>query len=134
VRFPESIRPWQHVLEPLAGYLCLAEKLWNSPEVSGAFNFGPNTDEVASVRTVIELARASFGSGEVQYGDSNNGPHEAVQLALEIEKARKILKVQPRWTLSQAVHRSMHWYDAQKKGFDARSLCLEDISIYEATE
>ena len=134
VRFPDSVRPWQHVLEPLAGYLCLAEKLWHSPEVSGAFNFGPNTHEVATVRTVIELARATFGYGTVHYGEGNNGPHETGRLALEIEKARKILKVQPRWTLSQAVHRSTHWYEAQKKGSDARSLCFEDISIYEATE
>jgi CDP-glucose 4,6-dehydratase len=133
VRRPEAVRPWQHVLEPLAGYLRLAEQLWHSPEVAGAFNFGPHTQEAATVRTVIERARAAFGQGDVEYGDGSEGPHEAGWLALEIAKARKLLGVQPRWTLPEAVQRTLRWYGAQQQSADARSLCLDDIAAYEAT-
>ncbi len=131
LRRPEAVRPWQHVLEPLVGYLHLAEKLWHAPELAGAFNFGPHTQEAARVRTVIELARTAFGHGEVQYGDGNEGPHEAGWLALEIAKAREVLGVQPRWNLREAVQRSLRWYAAQQQGADARALCLQDIDDYE---
>ena len=130
VRRPEAVRPWQHVLEPLVGYLHLAERLWHAPELAGAFNFGPHTQEAAKVRTVIELARTAFGHGEVQYGDGSEGPHEAGWLALEIAKAREVLGVQPRWNLREAVQRSLRWYAAQQQGADARALCLQDIDDY----
>lgn len=130
VRRPQATRPWQHVLEPLTGYLVLAESLWNEPELAGPYNFGPPTHEAATVRTVVELARQGFG-GEVCYGDGAEGPHEAHWLALEIAKSRTVLGVNPRWTLSVAVNRSMAWYGAQRNGADARSLCEADISLYE---
>ena len=64
IRRPQAIRPWQHVLDPLAGYLRLAERLWHAPNLAGAYNFGPRTDEAATVGTVVALARAAYGSGE----------------------------------------------------------------------
>lgn len=86
IRRPQAIRPWQHVLEPLHGYLTLAEKLWHHPELAGAYNFGPHTHEVATVREVIELARKAYGKANVSYGDGSSGPHEAGWLALETAK------------------------------------------------
>lgn len=131
IRRPQAIRPWQHVLEPLAGYLRLAEKLHQQPELAGAYNFGPRTDEAATVAEVIELARAAFGRGEVEWGDGTEGPHEAGWLALEITKARIELGVKPCWTLEQAVERAMNWYQHQLAGESARELCMADIMAYE---
>jgi CDP-glucose 4,6-dehydratase len=131
IRRPKAIRPWQHVLEPLAAYLTLAEKLWESPNLAGAYNFGPETSEAATVREVIELARATYGNGDVSWGDGSQGPHEAGWLALEIAKARNALGVVPRWKLAESVERTLHWYRRLEAGADARDLCLEDINTYE---
>jgi CDP-glucose 4,6-dehydratase len=131
IRRPQAIRPWQHVLEPLHGYLTLAEKLWYEPEMAGAYNFGPFTHDAATVKEVIELAREAFGRGEVSYSEGSEGPHEAVRLTLETMKARMALNVQPRWSMTAAVTRTLAWYRAQLAGQDARSLCLSDIADYE---
>ena len=132
IRRPNAIRPWQHVLEPLAGYLGLVQKLWSNPALAGAYNFGPNTADAATVRDLIQMAQASFGSGEVLFGDGSQGPHEAGRLALEIAKARQMLGFQPRWGLAKSVDCTMNWYRQQAQGFDPRNLCLADIADYEA--
>ncbi|WP_440409622.1 CDP-glucose 4,6-dehydratase [Neorhizobium petrolearium] len=132
VRRPEAKRPWQHVLEPLSAYLVLAERLYNDPTLAQTYNFGPVSHEAASVRQVIEIARASYGSGDVQYGDGTEGPHEAGWLALETAKARHMLNIEPRWPLKEAVDRTMRWYRAQHGGADARALCEAEITDYEA--
>lgn len=133
IRRPESIRPWQHVLEPLLGYLTLAEALWERPALAGAFNFGPHSHEATTVRRVIELARAVYGRGETRFGDGLDGPHEAGCLALEIARARVALQVEPRWTLSQTIERTMAWYRSQADGAPARELCEAQIAEFEAT-
>lgn len=132
IRRPQAIRPWQHVLEPLAGYLVLVQKIWQHPELAGAFNFGPQTNEAATVREVVELAHAAYGDGEVIYGDGTQGPHESGWLALETAKARLSLSVTPKWALGQSVNRTMAWYRAQHAGAEARSLCEAEIAAYEA--
>lgn len=131
VRRPQAIRPWQHVLEPLAGYLALAQKLWQHPELAGAFNFGPHTHEAATVREVIEHARQAFGRGEAVYGDGRAGPHEAGWLALETAKTRETLGVAPQWPLAEAIRGTMEWYKAQRQGADALGLCEAEIAAYE---
>ncbi|HET9641860.1 MAG TPA: CDP-glucose 4,6-dehydratase, partial [Burkholderiaceae bacterium] len=98
---------------------------------AGAYNFGPWTSEAASVREVVEMARAGYGAGQWQAGDGSEGPHEAGWLALEIVKARHMLGVAPRWNLSTAVERTMAWYRRSDDGNDARSLCEADISAWE---
>jgi len=132
VRRPKAKRPWQHVLEPLSAYLVLAERLWSDPALADAYNFGPVSHEAAPVRQVIDIARASYGGGEVRYGDGNEGPHEAGWLALETAKARHMLNIEPRWSLTEAVDRTMKWYRAQYDGADARVLCEFEIADYEA--
>lgn len=119
IRRPRAIRPWQHVLEPLHGYLTLAEKLWHHPELAGAYNFGPHTHEAATVCEVIELARKAYGKADISYGDGSSGPHEAGWLALETAKARLTLGVKPRWNLAKTVTHTMAWYQAQHAGADA---------------
>lgn len=138
IRRPQAVRPWQHVLEPLAGYLALAAAMAkgrNPPEANlcSAFNFGPATDSAATVRKVVELARSAYGSGVASYENESNGPHEAGLLALETGKARVLLGITPHWSLAQTVQRTMAWYQAQRQGADARTLCEKDIVAYEAS-
>jgi CDP-glucose 4,6-dehydratase len=133
IRRPKSTRPWQHVLEPLYGYMSLAEKLWHEPELAGPFNFGPQTHEAASVREVIALARDFYGQGDVQFIDENQGPHEAGWLSLETAKARLLLNLRSRWSLAESIGHTMKWYRDQHAGADALSLCLKQIDEYEAS-
>ena len=132
IRRPHAIRPWQHVLDPLAGYLRLAERLWDDPALASAYNFGPRTDEAATVGSVIKLAREAFGHGETQFGDGSDGPHEAGWLALDVALARVTLGVSSRWGLAEAVQRTMLWYRRLAEGADGRALCEADIADHEA--
>lgn len=131
IRHPEAIRPWQHVLEPLSGYLLLAEKLWQQPEQTGAYNFGPLPSEAATVREVIDLASTSFVGAKVRFDQPNESSlHEAKWLALETAKAKHTLNYEPRWGLSASVGRTIDWYQKQYQGADARQLCLQDIENF----
>jgi len=132
IRNPHATRPWQHVLEPLAAYMSLAEQLWGKPTLADAYNFGPAPDQHASVAEVIELASSPKDYCLVSYEDSSHQPHEANNLALETAKARTVLGVYPRWTLAESVACTMAWYRAQYAGADARALCLADIAQFEA--
>lgn len=132
VRSPHAIRPWQHVLEPLAGYLALAQKLYAQPALAGAYNFGPETHQAATVGEVVKLACSAYKSGVVSYENNSKGPHEAGWLTLEIAKARVALGVTPKWALAETVNRTMAWYRAQHGGADARALCEAEIAAYEA--
>ncbi len=136
IRRPHAIRPWQHVLEPLSAYLVLAQQLWASPGLAGAYNFGPHTHEAATVREVIERAQTLYRTAnlpcDVTWGDGTQGPHEAAWLALEVAKARTVLGIEPRWNLQETVARTMTWYLQQAQGANARDLCLADIAAYES--
>lgn len=132
IRRPNAVRPWQHVLEPLAGYLRLAEHLWRDPAHAGAYNFGPDTHEAATVEHVIRLARETYGSGAIAWGDGTEGPHEAGWLALEVAKARNVLGVRPRWPLAEGVLRTMDWYRQLATGASAAALCGADIDAFES--
>lgn len=132
IRRPQAIRPWQHVLEPLAGYLTLAQKLFEQPELAGAYNFGPETNQAATVGEVVKLACSAYGSGVTSHENNSKSPHEAGWLALETAKVRVALGVTPKWALAETVNRTMAWYWAQHEGGDARSLCEAEIAAYEA--
>jgi len=132
VRRPLAVRPWQYVLEPLAGYLTLAHGLWQQANLAGAYNFGPDTGDTVTVRDLVELARAAYGKGNVHYEDGSQGPHEAGLLALDTAKAQTTLEITPELTLAQAVNRTMAWYRAQHEGADALTLCQTDVAAYEA--
>lgn len=132
LRNPHAVRPWQHVLEPLAGYMILAEKLYQFPDKAGAYNFGPDTSEVATVLEVAQLARVAYREGEVLLLEDRDGPHEEGWLALETAKARVELGVKPRWRLHTAVEKTVHWYREWKNGAAAISLCDSDIDDFES--
>lgn len=133
IRRPEAVRPWQHVLEPLAAYLILAEQLWDKPALAGPYNFGPLPHEATTVREVINRARIAYGSGEVRFSDVAEGPHEAGYLALETSKARAVFNTMQRWDLEQSIQRTMDWYRQQKIGGNSLELCLADIEAFEAS-
>lgn len=133
IRRPDAVRPWQHVLEPLAGYLVLAETLSRTPELAGAYNFGPSAGNAATVRSVVELARKIHGTADVRYGDGTEGPHESNFLSLEASKSRNVLGAGSRWPLGETVKRTMDWYLAQRQGNDALTLCQGEIDAYEGT-
>jgi CDP-glucose 4,6-dehydratase len=132
VRRPDAVRPWQHVLEPLAGYLALAESIWENPSLSGSYNFGPNPDGTATVRNVIEIAQNFFGKGETVWEKEESGPVETGFLALDASKARRCLEVVPRWSLNGSIRRTMDWYRSLRGGADAQRLCLADIADFES--
>lgn len=131
IRRPQAIRPWQHVLEPLAGYLVLAQRLWDDADLAGAYNFGPPPQSAATVREVIELARTADTEAKVSY-DDDKGPHEAHWLTLETAKARHHLGYQPALSLADSVRQTMTWYSALHRGDDARRLCEQQIAAYES--
>lgn len=130
VRNPEAIRPWQHVLDPLRGYLRIAEKTWSAPALAGAFNLGPASHEAATVRQVVDLAKPVFPEAITTWGDEGKGPHEARWLALDTAKARQTLGLAPVWPLEDAVRRTMEWYRERHQGTPARDLCVADLERY----
>ena len=130
VRNPSSTRPWQHVLEPLAAYLCLAEALFEKPSLAGDYNFGPPPDQNTKVQTVVAMAREAFGTGETRWGEIKVGPHEAKHLSLDNRKAAQVLGIRPVWSLLEAVNRTMNWYRRYYDGKKAGTLCQEDLDAF----
>lgn len=133
IRNPHSTRPWQHVLEPLAGYLALASRLWDKPSLAGAYNMGPSPQAAASVEYVINLASSPDEYCVVSYENSSTLLHEAKSLALETAKASAVLGLSPRWSLAESVQKTFQWYRAQHAGASARVLCESDITEFENT-
>jgi CDP-glucose 4,6-dehydratase len=118
------------VLEPLAGYLCLAEYIFAQPESAQDFNFGPDPSDVATVKEVVTQAQKSFGCGDIEWGSVPDRLHEAQALTLNNTKAKRILGIQPVWNLETAVARTMNWYRLQISGHSATDLCEQDLQAY----
>ena len=131
IRSPNSIRPWQHVLDPLCGYILLAENLYNTKITDAAFNFGPLTHEAATVSQIVEKARKLYGYGLIEYVNDCSNKHEAGLLTLDIAKSIKILNHYPRWHLNIALEKSILWYKNLKNGLNACDLCNLDIDSFE---
>ncbi len=111
LRSPGSTRPWQHVLEPISGYLLLAYKLGEDPKkYSGSWNFGPPTTQVRTVREVTERIIGHFGSGSIEYDQNKNHQHEANLLQLNCDKANQILQWYPRWDVENTLKATADWY------------------------
>jgi CDP-glucose 4,6-dehydratase len=131
IRNPYSTRPWQHVLEPLAGYLALARQLWAKPSLAGAYNMGPSPHASASVENVINLASSPNDYCVASYEKDSNLLHEAKSLSLETAKACTVLGLAPRWSLAESVEKTFQWYRAQHAGASAIDLCEQDIAAFE---
>ena len=132
LRFPRAVRPWQHVLEPLSGYLLLAEKLLGEEGLECGWNFGPKGDEGhAEVGQVAETLGQLWGEGaRVELSQGGNHPKEAGLLRLDISQAQSLLGWQPRWSLPQALAATVSWQKGFLAGRPARALCLEQVEQF----
>jgi len=131
IRNPHAIRPWQHVLEPLAGYLSLAEKLFsNGPSFAEAWNFGPHDADAQPVQSLVEELVRQWGDGASWLADKAEHPHEATYLKLDCSKARNRLAWQPRWGLNLAISNIVSWHKAEARGEDMQALTLSQIDTY----
>jgi CDP-glucose 4,6-dehydratase len=134
VRHPSAVRPWQHVLEPLGGYLLLAERLVESDGFATAWNFGPDDDDAVPVAAVVELVLGLWGGGRWEAAPDPTAPHEAGLLRLDATRARERLGWRPALTLKEAAELTVDWYRAATAGATPGrlwELALEQIARYE---
>jgi len=132
IRYPDAIRPWQHVLEPLYGYLLLAQRLYkNGRAFSGGWNFGSNNKDQKTVRWVVERIIGLWGENGSWQIDPNNHPHEAPYLALDCSKARAKLGWFSRWDISNALEKCVAWYKTLSQNKDMSKITLQQITEYE---
>jgi len=135
IRSPHAIRPWQHVLEPLSGYLALAERLYtDGPGFAEGFNFGPHDVDARPVQWIVERLCQSWGAGASWELDEAPQPHEAHYLKLDCSKARSRLDWQPRWQLGQTIDHIVAWHKAHAAGQDMRAFTLAQIDTYQNTQ
>lgn len=131
VRYPEAIRPWQHVLEPLSGYLTLAEQVYKNPkQYSDSYNFGPSENDAKPVRYILDYMKEHWGSDANWKADEGNHPHEAHYLKLDISKAKTYLNWHPRWSLHQALNATIEWHKAWLDKQNMREITLTQINRY----
>lgn len=131
IRSPKSVRPWQHVIEPLGGYMLLAQKMWSEPtKYCSAWNFGPNSDSVATVMDIATLVTNHYGKGSIRDTSDPNALHEAELLMLDISKARFELGWSPKMGINQTIEMTIDWYKRYKNQ-DVYQLCLEQLSKYQ---
>lgn len=132
IRTPHAVRPWQHVLEPLHGYLCLAEKLWtNGPEFAQAWNFGPRNEDAKTVQWIVEHVLSLWGEGARWELDLAHYPYESRCLKLDCAKAQSLLGWLPKLHLSPALEWIVEWYRAYQRGENMREVTEAQIARYE---
>jgi CDP-glucose 4,6-dehydratase len=130
IRSPHSVRPWEHVLEPLSGYLLLAQKMWESPTVyCEGWNFGPEEDSVSTVWDIATLLTQKYGAGELQDCSDASAPHEAKLLMLNINKAKTLLGWRPRLDINRCISLVADWYKRYQME-DVYNLCVEQIKDF----
>ena len=131
IRSPNAIRPWQHVLEPLSGYLMLAEKLFtDGANYAEAWNFGSNDDDAKPVQWILEQLQTLFPKLSWQCDTKPQQLHEAHYLKLDSSKAKQRLNWQARWNLKTALEKTVQWHEAWRKGENMNALSLKQINDY----
>jgi len=132
IRNPSAIRPWQHVLEPLMGYLTLAQRLFeNGRQYSGAWNFGPDDSDARPVEWLVGQLCSKWGNNASYTVDQGKHPHEAHYLKLDCSKAKTELRWYPRWSLERALDSIVEWTRAYSARQDMAALCRKQIEEYE---
>ena len=133
VRHPNAVRPWQHVVEPLSGYLLLAERLVaDAPAFADAWNFGPDHGDARSVSWIVDHMTSQWGSGARWDAEPGDHPHETSYLSLDIAKVRARLGWRPRLDLATALDWTMDWYQRRTRGEDMRAVTLEQLARFES--
>lgn len=129
IRNPNATRPWQHVLEPLGGYLLLGAKMFQEKQYDEGWNFGPKKDSIVNVGRVIEKTISNYGSGEWRDVSANEKLHEATLLSLDITKAKTLLDWSPVWNLDETIFYTVDWYKRYKSEA-VIDICTEQIQAY----
>lgn len=130
VRSPNATRPWQHVLEPLSGYLSLGRRLLEDPSTGGAWNFGPAATNHHTVAEVVERVIAGWGSGAMRIESPADAPHEAGLLALDCSKAERELDWRPTWSFDDTVATTVEWYRRAHDGEPVADLTREHVGRF----
>jgi CDP-glucose 4,6-dehydratase len=131
IRFPDAIRPWQHVLEPLSGYLMLAERLWRGDvRFADSWNFGPSDADARPVRWIADRMAGLWGASASWIRTSEPQPHEATYLKLDCSKAADILGWRPTWDIEVALQNIVAWTQANLAGADMRSVTVAQIQSF----
>ena len=131
IRNPHSTRPWQHVLEPLSGYLLLAQGLYEQrSKFAEGWNFGPNDEDVKPVQWIVEKLTRSWGEGASWVLDGGDHPYEAHYLKLDCSKAKARLDWHPRWHLEDTLSAIIEWHQALRDDKNMRTLSLQQIKQY----
>jgi len=131
IRSPYAIRPWQHVMEPLTGYMLLAKNLYNEGiKYAGAWNFGPDDRDAKNVKWIAQTLCDIWGEGSSYEIDSNPHPHEANYLKLDCSKAKTELNWYPKWNINKAVSSIVEWNKARLDGKDVRKITEKQITQY----
>ena len=132
IRNPLATRPWQHVLEPLSGYLVLAQALYEQgSEFNGGWNFGPRNEDTRPVKEVIDLLIQKWGSPASWQQALGEQPHEAHALTLDISKARQYLSWAPKWNLEMAIEKISQWQHAYQQKLNMHEISLRQIKNYQ---
>lgn len=130
LRYPQAVRPWQHALEPLAGYLQLAAGLYeHGPQFAGAWNFGPGEGDMCSVGEVVELLSRRWPHARGLRVEPSE-LHEAGLLRLDSSRARQLLAWRPRWSLQDCLTHTLDWHLAWENGDDMRAITLNQLNLY----
>jgi CDP-glucose 4,6-dehydratase len=132
VRNPLAVRPWQHVLDPLYGYLLLCQQLVLSPDkYTDAWNFGPSTKDIQPVSRLVDIMVGFWSEGSSWQHDKTTQPHEAQELRLDCTKANTILNWYQSWDLSRTLRETVDWYKADIEGADMAEISKKQISLYQ---
>jgi CDP-glucose 4,6-dehydratase len=135
IRNPHAIRPWQHVLEPLSGYLLLAQKLYeDGAHYAEGWNFGPPDSDARPVEWIVQRFCSGWGEGARYDIDSGDHPHEAHFLKLDCSKVKSVLGWSPRWRLDEAIDTIIEWTRACRDNRDLREVCMKQIKKYTNSE
>jgi CDP-glucose 4,6-dehydratase len=131
VRNPEAVRPWQHVLNPLRGYLLLAQQLWRSPAAARGWNFGPPADDARTVRAIVEILRERWGPEAFAWElDGSPSAPEAAHLVLDSSAAEERLGWRAGWDLERALERIVQWHQAHLRGENMRLVTFDQIAEF----
>ena len=133
LRSPEAVRPWQHVLNPLAGYLVLAQRLAAGDDgAASGWNFGPSVEDALPVRALVERVAALWGRELSVTAQPGDHPHETATLRLDSTRARVRLGWAPAWDLDEGLRAIVDWYRAYERGADLREVTLAQVAAYQA--
>ena len=131
IRNPLATRPWQHVLEPLSGYLVLAQSLYiEGVKYAGGWNFGPSDEDTRAVKEVIELLSRGWGKNAIWQTHNAEAPHEAQLLKLDCSKAKAYLGWRPRWSVDESIAKILEWQFAYQSNKDMKAFSLSQIQSY----